>query len=157
MRTNSSSALILRCSDSMIGWLLGGLALLLQILDGAQAELDLVVDVLRDQRHFLDDLLLVVELREGVLQLAVELPEVARGALSRSGLGRLALPVRRTCRPPAGRASRTSLTSLRRPRRCFSRLSIFLSRITRSKRSLGGSEISFSARAMCSLPAKPKL
>ena len=42
-------------------------------------------------------------------------------------------------------------------RRCASRLSTFFSRTTRSNRSRGGSASSFSASAMCSLPAKPRL
>ena len=37
------------------------------VLDDAQAGLNLVVDVLRDEDHFLDDLLLVEKLGENVL------------------------------------------------------------------------------------------
>ena len=46
-------------SQGLSGALLG-----LELLDGTDGRLELLVNVLRHQRHFLDDLLLVVELRE---------------------------------------------------------------------------------------------
>ena len=52
-----------------------GLPLPFHVRDGPQAGLDFVVDVLRHQHHFLDDLLLVEKLRERVLQLLVQLLE----------------------------------------------------------------------------------
>ena len=48
----------------------------LELLDGTDGRLELLVNVLRYQRHFLDDLLLVVELRERLLELVVELFEL---------------------------------------------------------------------------------
>ena len=48
----------------------------LELLDGTDGRLELLVNVLRHQRHFLDDLLLVVELRERLLELVVELFEL---------------------------------------------------------------------------------
>ena len=47
-------------------------------------------------------------------------------------------------------------TSWRKALRCWSRVLILVSRTTRSKRSFGRSEMSFSARAMCSLAVNPK-
>ena len=48
----------------------------LELLDGTDGRLELLVNVLRYQRHFLDDLLLVVKLRERLLKLVVELFEL---------------------------------------------------------------------------------
>src|ERR1035437_10172383 len=47
--------------------------------------------------------------------------------------------------------------SLRNSRKWPSRFAIFLSTITRSKRSFGGSDNNFSAMAMCSFAVKPRL
>ena len=60
--------------DNSLG--LGGTLLGLELLDGTDGRLELLVNVLRHQRHFLDDLLLVVELRERFLELVVELLEL---------------------------------------------------------------------------------
>ncbi len=63
------------------------------VRDGAQAGLDFVVDVLRHQNHFLDDLLLVIKFGEAVLQLFVELLEFVESLFLGGDLGRL-LPAR---------------------------------------------------------------
>ena len=122
----------------------------------AKAQLNFVVDVFRDQRHFLDDLLLVIKLGKAALQFAVELFAGRLAALSRVGFAAAVLPLGVASHPLLIQFAHF-LTNWRNAFRCLSRPSIFLSRMTRSKRSLGGSEISFSARAMCSLPANPKL
>ena len=67
MRTNSSSALILLLlgfDDRLL--LLPICAGASSSVIGAQAHLDLVVDVLGHQHHFLDDLLLVIKFAESV-------------------------------------------------------------------------------------------
>ena len=72
MRTNSSS-----WGFSLLAWMMtcawAVFFLALEIVDGPLAGLELVVDVVRDERHFLDDLLLIIKLGESALQLVVEL------------------------------------------------------------------------------------
>ena len=48
----------------------------IQLTDGAQRSLYLVVDVVRDQCHFLQDFLLVEELRKSLLQLQIQFAEL---------------------------------------------------------------------------------
>ena len=52
--------------------LLGGFSLVFPILNGLQAQLNFVVNVVGHQRHLFDDLLLVIKLREGSLQSFVD-------------------------------------------------------------------------------------
>ena len=61
--------------------MLGGLALGFELANGAETELDLVVDVVGHQRHLLDHLLLVIELDERALEFLVELLEILEGLL----------------------------------------------------------------------------
>ena len=72
--------------DRLLG---GGFALRFQLLDGPQAGLNLVADVLGHQRHFLDDLLLVMKAREGGLELPVEPLELVEQARAPALLARL--------------------------------------------------------------------
>ena len=68
-------ALFDRVRGAHDGLLLLGFALAFQIPDEAQARVNLVVNVLRHQDHFLNDPLLVVELGERMLQLLIKLLE----------------------------------------------------------------------------------
>ena len=52
-----------------------GLAVRFQLFDVAQAGLELLVHIARDQDHVFEDLLLVEEPRENILQLLVQLAE----------------------------------------------------------------------------------
>jgi hypothetical protein len=61
------------------GLLLGGFALGFELANGAEAKLNLVVDVIGDEGHFLDDLLFIIELGEGALEFLVELVEILEG------------------------------------------------------------------------------
>jgi hypothetical protein len=57
--------------------LLRGFALGFEILNRAEAELDFVVNVVSDERHFLNDFLLVIELVERLLQLLIRFEEIS--------------------------------------------------------------------------------
>src|SRR5262245_54987887 len=63
---------------------LGNLLVLLEFINSSEAKLDFVMNVFRHQRHFLNDLLLVVKLRERALKLVVQFLE---GALNSAAFG----------------------------------------------------------------------
>ena len=113
MRTNSSSALIFLCSNLTDLLLLGRFALPLDFGDGMEAQLHLVMDIVRDQRHFLDHLLLEIKPVEGVLQFVVQFLEFAGRLVAGGGLFRRASCQRAYCSSTCWSSARTCLSSLR--------------------------------------------
>ncbi len=153
MRTNFSNSASLRRASANC-WRGGGaFAPLLQIVDRPQRGLNLVRHIVRNQHDFLGNLGLVVKLGEIGLERLVQTLEF----LHRLGRRRLAVDGQDLVEGLVQLQiqHRARLTRRRNTDRWVARLSTFLSTITRSNRSRGGSDNSFSASATCSLPVKP--